>query len=87
MKDGGGNFRARCGVEHDGVNILAEGSFSKGSEIQDGYPEFSADMLKQLGWWDELTDAEKNAPKAKLEDRYFWWHPTCCDQAWLYSLW
>jgi formate dehydrogenase major subunit len=56
---GGGNFRARYGVEYQGHNLLAEGSFSKGAEIQDGYPEFSAEMLKQLGWWDDLTAEEK----------------------------
>ncbi|QYK05236.1 molybdopterin-dependent oxidoreductase [Shewanella zhangzhouensis] len=59
VKDGGGNFRARYGVEYQGQNLLAEGSFSKGAEIEDGYPEFTADMLKQLGWWDDLTAAEK----------------------------
>ena len=59
VKDGGGNFRARYGVEYNGKNILADGSFSKGAEIEDGYPEFTADMLKQLGWWDDLTAEEK----------------------------
>ncbi len=63
--EGGGNFRARYGVEYKGENLLAEGSFSKGAEIQDGYPEFSADMLKQLGWWDELTAAEKAEAEGK----------------------
>ncbi|GIU52422.1 MULTISPECIES: molybdopterin-dependent oxidoreductase [Shewanella] len=57
--DGGGNFRARYGIEYKGKNLLAEGSFSKGAEITDGYPEFTADMLKQLGWFDELTAEEK----------------------------
>ncbi|USD37424.1 MULTISPECIES: formate dehydrogenase subunit alpha [Ferrimonas] len=56
---GGGNFRARFGVEHDGENLLAEGSAPKGNELGDGHPEFTADMLKQLGWWDELTAEEK----------------------------
>ena len=63
--EGGGNFRARYGVEYKGKNLLAEGSFSKGAEIQDGYPEFSADMLKQLGWWDDLTAAEKAEAEGK----------------------
>ena len=57
--DGGGNFRARFGVEYKGKNLLAEGSFSKGSELTDGYPEFTSQMLKQLGWWDDLTATEK----------------------------
>ncbi len=38
--DGGGTFRARFGVERNGVNLLAEGSYPKGSELTDGYPEF-----------------------------------------------
>ena len=34
VMDGGGNFRANWGVEHDGVNLLAaDGSHTKGSEI------------------------------------------------------
>jgi formate dehydrogenase major subunit len=65
VAEGGLPFRARYGVEHDGNNILAEGSWTKGSEIEDGYPEFTADMLKQLGWWDDLTDAEKTAAEGK----------------------
>ncbi|GLS82146.1 molybdopterin-dependent oxidoreductase [Paraferrimonas haliotis] len=65
VKYGGGNFRARYGVEHNGNNILAEGSWSKGAEIQDGYPEFTDKMLKQLGWWDDLTDDEKKAAEGK----------------------
>ncbi|MBR9729314.1 formate dehydrogenase subunit alpha [Shewanella intestini] len=63
--DGGGNFRARFGIEYQGESLLADGSFSKGAEIEDGYPEFSADMLKQLGWWDELTAEEKAEAEGK----------------------
>ncbi|GGY98913.1 formate dehydrogenase subunit alpha [Shewanella fodinae] len=62
---GGGNFRARYGVEYQGHNILAEGSYSLGSEIQDGYPEFSDKLLKQLGWWDDLTAEEKAEAEGK----------------------
>jgi len=65
VKDGGLPFRARFGVERDGVNLLAEGSWTKGSEIEDGYPEFDADLLKQLGWWDDLTEEEKQAAEGK----------------------
>ncbi len=62
VADGGLTFRARFGVEHNGVSLLADGVYSKGSDIKDGYPEFTADMLKQLGWWDELTpDEQKQA--------------------------
>ncbi|HKA76766.1 MAG TPA: formate dehydrogenase subunit alpha [Pseudolabrys sp.] len=65
--DGGGCFRARFGVEReekkpDGstvkVNLLAEGSYSKDSEIKDGYPEFTLAVLKKLGWDKDLTEAE-----------------------------
>jgi formate dehydrogenase major subunit len=74
VKDGGGTFRARFGVErvvkrkvmqdgqeiekeeHD--NLLAEGSYSLGSEIRDGYPEFTLGVLKKLGWDKDLTAAE-----------------------------
>ncbi|MCI0508901.1 formate dehydrogenase alpha subunit [Chromohalobacter marismortui] len=65
VKEGGLTFRARFGVEHDGVNLLADGVASAGSEIKDGYPEFTADMLKQLGWWDDLTAEEKKAAEGK----------------------
>jgi formate dehydrogenase major subunit len=74
IKEGGGTFRARFGVErvvkrkvmengqetereeHD--NLLAEGSYSVGSEIKDGYPGFTLAVLKKLGWDKDLTAAE-----------------------------
>jgi len=66
MMDGGGCFRANFGVERDGVNLLAEdGSYPKGSELTTGYPEFDHVLMKKLGWWDELTDAEKKAAEGK----------------------
>ncbi len=66
MMEGGGNFRANFGVEKDGVNLLAEdGSCSKGSDITTGYPEFDHVLLKKLGWWDDLTEAEKKAAEGK----------------------
>jgi len=65
VMNGGGNFRARFGVERDGVSLLAQNSYSKGSEIQEGYPEFTADMLKQLGWWSDLTSEEMAAAEGK----------------------
>jgi formate dehydrogenase major subunit len=74
VKDGGGTFRARFGVERviktkvmengqevekeQRFNLLAEGSYSKDSEIQDGYPEFTLGVLKKLGWDKDLTEAE-----------------------------
>ncbi|MFQ5993858.1 MAG: formate dehydrogenase subunit alpha, partial [Acidiferrobacterales bacterium] len=36
-----------------------------GSEIKDGYPQFDHKLLKQLGWWDDLTPAEKQAADGK----------------------
>jgi len=66
VMDGGGNFRARFGVEKDGVNLLAEdGSHSVGAEIKTGYPEFDHVLLKKLGWWDELTDEERKEAEGK----------------------
>jgi formate dehydrogenase major subunit len=74
VADGGGTFRARFGVErvvkrkvivngqevekevHE--NLLAEGSYSVGSEIKDGYPEFTLGVLKKLGWDKDLTAQE-----------------------------
>src|SRR6185369_9196191 len=74
VKEGGGTFRARFGVErvvkrkvmengqevereeHD--NLLADGSYSVGSAITDGYPEFTYGVLKKLGWDTDLTADE-----------------------------
>jgi formate dehydrogenase major subunit len=74
VKDGGGTFRARFGVERviktkvvengqevekeQKFNLLSEGSYSKDSEIKDGYPEFTLGVLKKLGWDKDLTEAE-----------------------------
>lgn len=58
VMDGGGTFRARFGVERNGVNLLAEGSYSAGSELKDGYPEFTYGVLKKLGWDVDLTADE-----------------------------
>ena len=67
VMEGGGTFRARFGVERevklpDGTtrkdNLLAEGSYSLGSEIQDGYPEFTYGVLKKLGWDNDLRADE-----------------------------
>jgi formate dehydrogenase major subunit len=58
VKDGGGTFRARFGVEREGVSLLADGSYSKDSEIKDGYPEFTLGVLKKLGWDKDLSEAE-----------------------------
>jgi formate dehydrogenase major subunit len=39
-------------------NLLAEGSYSKDSEIKDGYPEFTYGVLKRLGWDKDLNERE-----------------------------
>ena len=65
VAEGGLNFRARFGVEHEGNNILAENSWPKGAEIRDGHPEFSDKLLKSLGWWGDLTPSEQAAAEGK----------------------
>lgn len=65
VADGGLNFRENFGTERDGANLLAEDSYPVGSELRDGHPRFTADLLKQLGWWDELTDEEKRLADGK----------------------
>ena len=88
VMDGGGTFRARFGVEReeklpDGttrkVNMLAEGSYSVGSEIQDGYPEFTMAVLKKLGWDTDLTPEERaviervaGGPEPEKVDKVSW---------------
>ena len=58
VKDGGGTFRARFGIEREGQTLLAEGSYSDGSELTDGYPEFTMGVFKKLGWDKDLTPEE-----------------------------
>jgi formate dehydrogenase major subunit len=66
VMDGGGNFRANFGVERNGVSLLAEkGSHSAGADITTGYPELDHVLLKKLGWWGELTEAEQQAAEGK----------------------
>ena len=59
VKDGGGAFRPRFGLERDGETLLAEGSFPPESEIEDGYPQFTMGVLKRLGWDEDLTVQER----------------------------
>jgi formate dehydrogenase major subunit len=66
VMEGGGNFRANFGVEREGKSLLAEdGSYSVGSEITTGYPEFDHVLLKKLGWWADLSEAEQKAAEGK----------------------
>ncbi len=69
---GGLTFRARFGVEKDGVNLLAEGAHSVDSEIEDGYPEFTMAVLKRLGWDGDLTADERAAIDAVAGDKTNW---------------
>jgi len=72
VAEGGLTFRARFGVERKGENLLAEGSYSAGSEIKDGYPEFTMAMLKKLGWDKDLTADEKAAIDKVAGDKTNW---------------
>ncbi|HSF94066.1 MAG TPA: formate dehydrogenase subunit alpha [Thermohalobaculum sp.] len=72
VSKGGLTFRARFGVERDGQNLLAEGVYSVGSEIQDGYPEFTMAMLKELGWDGDLTAEERAAIEKVAGDKTNW---------------
>ena len=72
VSEGGLTFRARFGVERDGQNLLAEGVYSVGSEIQDGYPEFTMKMLMELGWDKDLTAEERAAIDAVAGPKTNW---------------
>ncbi|MEM1303164.1 MAG: formate dehydrogenase subunit alpha, partial [Pseudomonadota bacterium] len=72
VSKGGLTFRARFGVERDGDNLLAEGVYSEGSEIQDGYPEFTMQMLMDLGWDGDLTAEERAAIDAVAGPKTNW---------------
>ncbi len=70
VKVGGGAFRPRFGIERgkdgllpgerEGATLLAENSWIEGSEIKDGYPEFTYAMLQRLGWEKDLTETERS---------------------------
>ena len=72
VAEGGLCFRARFGVERNGENLLAEGSYPVGSEIKDGYPEFTMAMLKKLGWDKDLTAKEKAVITKIAGDKTNW---------------
>ena len=72
VADGGMGFRARFGVERDGDNLLAEGVAPVGSEIMDGYPEFTMQMLMDLGWDTDLTAEERAAIDAVAGPKTNW---------------
>ena len=72
VAEGGLNFRARFGVQRNGENLLAEGSYPVGNELKDGHPEFSMAMLKKLGWDKDLTAAERAAIDKVAGDKTNW---------------
>jgi len=72
VSEGGLVFRARFGVEREGKNLLAEHSYSVGSEIKDGYPEFTMAMLKKLGWDKDLTAPEREVIEKIAGDNTNW---------------
>ncbi len=72
VAEGGLCFRARFGVQRNGENLLAEGSYPAGSEIKDGYPEFTMKMLKDLGWDGDLTAGERAAIEKVAGDKTNW---------------
>ncbi|MGI9524533.1 MAG: formate dehydrogenase subunit alpha [Hyphomicrobiaceae bacterium] len=72
VAEGGLCFRARFGVERDGENLLAEGSYPVDSEIKDGYPEFTMAMLKKLGWDGDLTSEERATIEKIAGDKTNW---------------
>ncbi len=72
VAEGGLNFRARFGVERNGSNLLAEGSYPVGNELKDGHPEFTMAMLKKLGWDSDLTDAERAVIEKVAGDKTNW---------------
>ncbi len=72
VAEGGLCFRARFGVERNGENLLAEGSYPVDSEIKDGYPEFTMAMLKKLGWDKDLTAEELKVINSIAGDKTNW---------------
>jgi len=72
VAEGGLTFRARFGVEYKGESILADGSYSVGSELKDGYPEFTMAMLKKLGWDTDLTPEETAAIEKVAGEKTNW---------------
>ena len=69
---GGGCFRARFGVERNGQNLLAEGSYPVGSALKDGYPEVTMAMLMKLGWDGDLTADERKVIDSIAGDKTSW---------------
>jgi hypothetical protein len=45
-------------IERNGETLLAEDSYTRDSELVDGYPEMTLGVMKKLGWEKDLTPAE-----------------------------
>jgi len=66
VMDGGGNFRANFGRRARGAEPARGRRLGlQGRRPAVRLPEFDANFLKKLGWWDELTDDEKKAAEGK----------------------
>ncbi len=81
VAEGGLPFRARFGVEAPEKwgkgNLLAEGGiegvgYPVGSELKDGYPEFTMAALKKLGWDSDLTAEERATIEKIAGDKTNW---------------
>src|SRR3546814_7261095 len=72
VAEGGLEFRRVLFRSRNGENLLAEGSYPPGSEIEDGYPEFTMEMLQKLGWDKDLTDDERKAIDAVAGPKTSW---------------
>jgi formate dehydrogenase major subunit len=66
VAQGGLVFRAAWGTERNGQSLLAaDGVYCPGSDIKGGYPEFTDELLKKLGWWNDLTPEEKKEAEGR----------------------
>ncbi len=76
VAEGGLCFRNRFGLKSPekwgSENLLADGSYPVGSEIKDGYPEFTMAMLKKLGWDKDLTEKERTFIEGLAGDKTNW---------------
>ena len=82
VSEGGLTFRARFGVERDGDNLLAEGVYSLIRIFRTDIPEFTMQMLMDLGWDGDLTGGRTRrhstavaGPKTNWKTRPFGRYP------------
>ncbi len=72
VPDGGSCFPAIFGLEREGKILWAEESYPEASDIKDGYPEFTAALLKHLHWDPELTEWERASIAAIEGEKTDW---------------